>query len=115
MFGKELILDLHDCDISTFTKTSIANWFGAICKATKMKPIRQEWWEEYGHEEPHLNGITAVQFISTSSITIHSSVDLAQAHINIFTCKDFDPEVAREITVDWFKGKVVHECVLDRP
>jgi len=115
MYGKELILDLHNCDAAAFTKTSIADWFGAVCKATDMEPIRQEWWESYGHEQPHLNGITAVQFISTSSITIHSSVDTRQAHINVFTCKDFDPAVVREITRNWFKGSIVGEVVLGRP
>lgn len=115
MFGKELILDLHHCDSETFSKTSIANWFRAICEATKMKAVRQEWWEEYGNEEPHLNGVTGVQFISTSSIVVHACPDLNEIHINIFTCKDFDAEVAKKLTVEWFKGEVAAEYLLDRP
>lgn len=115
MFGKELILDLKNCDSETFSRTSIAEWFAAICKATDMKAVRQEWWEQYGQPEPYLNGVTGVQFISTSSIVVHACPDLDEIHINIFTCKDFDAEVAKNLTLDWFKGEVAAEYLLDRP
>ena len=114
-YGKELIVDLHRCSVATFTKESISTWFNAVCEIADMKPIRKEWWEEYGNDEPHLNGITAVQFISTSSITVHACTDLRQAHINFFTCKDFNAQLVLGYTKNWFLGEVVSAVTLERP
>ena len=64
--------------------------------------------------EPHLKGTTAVQFIMTSNIVIHTLDLMGNVYINIFSCKEFDPEDAAEFTAKWFKGKVVNSQVIDR-
>ena len=56
---------------------------------------------------PHLNGISAVQFISTSNFTIHTLTDLKAVYLNIFTCKDFDVNRAVHFTRNYFLGDVV--------
>lgn len=113
-YGMELILDLHGCQPSAFTRGSVATWFSSVCEMTGMEAREQHWWEEYGHDEPHLNGITAVQFISTSSITIHASEHRRGARINVFTCKRFDPEAVSEFTLRWFGGEIAQQVVVSR-
>jgi S-adenosylmethionine/arginine decarboxylase-like enzyme len=56
---------------------------------------------------PHLNGISAVQFISTSNFTIHALTDLKAVYLNIFTCKDFDVKSAVHFAREYFNGTVV--------
>lgn len=114
-YGKELVLDLHECDPARFTEMSVGNWFHQVCWSTDMVPVKAYYWEDSGNIEPHLNGISAIQFISTSSIVIHASTDLRQAHINVFACKDFDAELVAEISKLWFGGKIVSQHVLERP
>ena len=116
-YGKELILDLHECDPSRFAKIIVAEWFAEVCFTTDMVPVEAHFWEDDGHGAPnlHLNGITAVQFISTSSILIHASTSLREAHINVFTCKDFDPDVVTRLTCSWFDGRLEAHNFLDRP
>ena len=119
-YGKELILDLHDCDPSMFTRTSIRLYFINLCELIDMERCDLHFWdyeedpEGYAEAEDHLKGISAVQFISTSNITIHTLDVLKKVFINIFACKDFDEYDAMEFTEQWFKGNMIQIKVLDR-
>ena len=107
-FGVELILDLHDCDTSTFTRESISRYLEDLCKLIDMKREELYFWddidvpEEERQASPHTQGTSAVQFILTSSIVIHTLDQLRSIYINLFSCKDFDPKLAEKFTVDWF-------------
>ncbi len=119
-YGKELILDIHNCDSSTFTRKSIRNFFKKLCDLIEMKRSRLVWWDDYGvppeerETEPHLKGTSAVQFIETSNIVIHTLDILESVYLNIFSCKDFDTNVAKEFSQEWFRGKVVNSHVIER-
>ncbi len=117
-YGKEIILDLHECDVSTFTRESIADYFKRLCVLIDMQAEDMYFWDDEGLPEeecqtnPKTCGISAVQFILTSTIVIHTLTKLGKAYINIFSCKDFDTEVARDFTVSWFKSNewFLNEC-----
>lgn len=119
-YGKELILDIHNCDPSTFTRESIRKYFKTLCKEIKMNPEKLCWWDDYGLEpelqqkEAHTKGTSAVQFILTSNITIHTLDILENAYINIFSCKDFDADIAKEFSAKWFKGQIVNSQIIER-
>jgi len=119
-YGKELIIDMHNCEPSTFTRKSIKEYFTLLCEKIDMKPEKLCWWDDHGVEpelqqtEPHTKGTTAVQFILTSNITIHTLDVLKNAYINIFSCKDFDAEMAMKFSEEWFKGKVVNSHIIER-
>ena len=119
-YGKELIIDIHNCDPSTFTRKSIRKYFKLLCKQIDMEPEKLCWWDDHGIEpdlqqtEPHTKGTTAVQFILTSNITIHTLDILKNVYINIFSCKDFDTEIAMQFSEEWFKGKVVNSHIIER-
>jgi S-adenosylmethionine/arginine decarboxylase-like enzyme len=51
---------------------------------------------------PHTKGTSAVQFILTSTIVVHTLEILEAAYVNIFSCKEFDEKKAEEITKEWF-------------
>jgi len=119
-YGKELILDIHKCDSSTFTRKSIRNFFKELCDLIGMRRSRLVWWDDYGvspeeqETEPHLKGTSAVQFIETSNIVIHTLDILESVYLNIFSCTDFDTNVAKEFSQEWFKGKVANSHVVER-
>jgi S-adenosylmethionine/arginine decarboxylase-like enzyme len=62
---------------------------------------------------PHLKGTSAIQFITTSNITIHTLDLLGAVYLNIFSCKEFEAEVVKEFSENWFKGKTIgfHEII----
>jgi len=119
-YGKELILDLHHCDPVTFTREHIKNYFSKLCDLIDMERCKLSWWDDYGlppeecQTEPHLKGTSAIQFILTSNITIHTLDLLKKAYINIFSCKDFDADAAIRFSADWFKGEIVNSHVIER-
>ena len=119
-YGSELILDLHNCDPTTLTRKHIRNYFKEICSLIDMERTDLHWWddlhtpEEEKETEPHLKGTTAIQFIKTSNITIHTLDLLKSVYLNIFSCKDFDPEIVKQFTEEWFKGKIVNNHFIER-
>ena len=119
-YGKELILDIHNCDSSKFNRRSIKSYIQQLCKLIEMERCKLCWWDDYGvpleeqETEPHLKGTTAVQFIKTSNILIHTLDLLKNVYINIFSCKDFDTDLAKNFSKEWFKGKIVNSYIIER-
>ena len=119
-YGFELIIDLHDCDVSTFNRKSLDAYFAKLCKAIKMKKCERYFWDDVGLPEeqkqtsPHTKGSSAVQFILTSSIVIHTLDLLEAAYVNIFSCKKFDKEMAIKITKEWFSAKEAWTHFIER-
>ena len=96
-YGKELILDLHNCDIDRFNRRDLTSFFVLLCERINMIPEDLHFWDyeddpkdERLTDPDHLVGTSAVQFIRTSNITIHTLDRLARVYLNIFSCKDFD-------------------------
>ena len=110
-YGVELILDLHGCDASKFTRKSIQQYFEQLCDLIDMQREELFFWddvnvpEEERQTSPHTQGTSAVQFILTSSIVIHALDQLEAVYINIFSCKAYDPKVAENFSVEWFRAR----------
>ena len=110
-YGEELILDLHGCNPSTFNRDSIDRYFTELCELINMQRCEVHFWDDVGlpPEEcqtlPHTKGTSAVCFILTSSIVIHTLDILKAVYVNIFSCKEFDPDTAAEFTRKWFEAE----------
>ena len=119
-YGIELILDLHGCDDSKFTRDSITEYFERLCVLIDMQREDLHFWDDEGVPEkdkqtsPHTQGTSAVQFILTSSIVIHTLDQLGAVYINIFSCKEYDPKVAEKFSVEWFGATDCSARFLDR-
>ena len=119
-YGTELILDLHGCDVSKFNRDSITGYFEKLCVLIDMQREDLHFWDDEGVAEedrqtsPHTQGTSAVQFILTSSIVIHTLDQLEAVYINMFSCKAFDPKVAEQFTIDWFGARDCSARFIDR-
>jgi S-adenosylmethionine decarboxylase len=119
-YGKELIIDLHGCNVNTFNRKSLRKYFKEICKLIDMQRAKLVFWDDIGVPEdqkqtlPHTTGTSAVQFILTSNITVHTLDKLGNVYVNIFSCKDFDSNVALKFTRTFFEGKVSHFKIVSR-
>ncbi len=119
-YGFELILDLHGCDASTFNRESLDGYFEKLCKAIDMVKCERFWWDDVGVPEdekqtsPHTKGTSAVQFILTSTIVVHTLDEFEAVYINIFSCKPYDKEIAERITVEWFGAKECQTHFIER-
>ena len=119
-YGIELILDMHGCDASKFTRESISAYFERLCVLIDMQREDLHFWDDIGVPEedkqtlPHTQGTSAVQFILTSSIVIHTLDQLRAVYINMFSCKAFDPNVAEEFSIEWFGAAECSARFIDR-
>ena len=119
-YGYELVLDVHACDPSTFTRDSIDRFFSELCELIDMKKCEVYFWDDVGvpveeqQTDPHTKGTSAVCFILTSTIVIHTLDLLEVVYVNIFSCKPFDPEQASEFTKDWYKGEIRNSTFIER-
>ncbi len=119
-YGFELIMDLHSCEPTTFNRTSLDGYFEKLCKAIDMEKCERYWWDDVGVPEeekqnsPHTKGTSAVQFILTSTIVVHTLDLLKAVYINIFSCMPFDRQVAENITKEWFGAKECRTHFIER-
>ena len=119
-YGYELILDCHECDISTFNRKSLDSFFTDLCELIEMERCEVHFWDDVGvppeeqQTEPHTKGTSAVCFILTSTIVVHTLDLLKAVYVNIFSCKDFDPKAAEEFTKKWFGAQVASAQFIDR-
>jgi S-adenosylmethionine/arginine decarboxylase-like enzyme len=114
-YGWELILDLHGCNQKKFTRTYIGNYFEELCHLIAMEKCDVHFWDDLGvppHERqtsPHTKGTSAVCFILTSTIVVHTLDELRAV-----SCKEFDPEAATRFTEEWFQGRCEKPTFIER-
>jgi len=119
-YGFELLLDVHSCDPKMFNRASIDRYFTELCEVIEMERCEVHFWDDVGvpveeqQTEPHAVGTSAVCFILTSTIVIHTLDLLEKVFVNIFSCKTFDPDVASKFTAEWFKGEVKNSTFVER-
>lgn len=119
-YGMELVLDLHDCSPDTFTREAIERYFLELCKLIDMEPCELHFWDDTDVPEaecqthPKTKGTSAVQFILTSSIVIHTLDLLRAVYLNIFSCKHFDSDLAARFSAESFGSNDWSSRVLRR-
>jgi S-adenosylmethionine/arginine decarboxylase-like enzyme len=59
-------------------------------------------------------GYTLVQLIETSNITAHFVEENNSMYLDVFSCKDFDPQVVEEAVKEFFDAKYFNRKVILR-
>lgn len=119
-YGKEIIMDIHNAESSIFTRQNLEIYFEKLCELIDMQRGPLHFWddldlpEEFHETEPHLVGTSAIQFIKTSNITIHTLDIMKRVYINLFSCKDFDENIAKEFSEKFFQGECINVKVFRR-
>ena len=125
MYGKELIIDLHNCNTDLFARRELKKYVVALCEVIDMERAKLTWWDYKYHPwlkrkaPEHLKGTSVaarimVQFITTSTVIIHALDDTGKAYINIFSCKDFDLDMVGNFTANYFNGFIAKSTVVVR-
>lgn len=113
-FGLEVVLDLYGCDVSLLNKKKLICFFNKICQKINVERYGKPMFWHDDSQIIHLRGTSAVQFITTSNITIHALEILAAVYINIFSCKKFDTQIVKEFCENFFKATKSKIKIVDR-
>jgi S-adenosylmethionine/arginine decarboxylase-like enzyme len=113
-YGLELIADIRGCDFSNLTRESLGQFLIELVEQVKMTrhgdPLM---WEDHSGI-PHLDGISAVQFIQTSNVVCHALTITKTMYLNLFSCREFVPEDAVSFTMNYWKADDENHSVIVR-
>jgi S-adenosylmethionine/arginine decarboxylase-like enzyme len=102
-WGMLAAIDLHGCDRSRLADPgNIRRFVPTVIDAIGMRAHGRLALDRFGLGE--LEGWSAMQFIETSSITLHADEVFGRCFVDIFSCRPFDPELAAEIALGHFGG-----------
>jgi S-adenosylmethionine/arginine decarboxylase-like enzyme len=102
-WGMLAAIDLHGCDRSRLEDAdTLRRFVPSLIDAIGMRAHGPLALDRFGGGE--LEGWSAMQFIETSSVTVHTDEVFARCFVDVFSCRPFDAEVAAAIAVAYFGG-----------
>ena len=67
-YGQELILDLHDCDSSRFTRDDIQRYCEELCQLIEMERCDLHFWDDVGVPEAEQQHTRRLKELALSSL-----------------------------------------------
>jgi S-adenosylmethionine decarboxylase len=110
-YGPHLMLDLNDCNPAILDDLEACfKLLNELPERIGMTRITQPYVFRYSGPVPEDEGITGVTIIAESHISLHTYPRKGYAFVDLFSCKTFDVEEARDSIVQFFQSKspVVH-------
>ncbi len=103
-WGQLMSINLYDCELKLLKSPKKLGEFSLqLCDKIKMVPYGRPMIEKFGKGK--LKGYSLIQFIETSTITVHLDEFGLRAFIDIFSCKTFDKNVAKNFAKNFFQAK----------
>ena len=115
MWGKHLIIDMSAGDRERVQSAQhISRFVETLVETIGMKGYGAPLLEHFSEHLPEAAGYSLVQLIETSAITGHFCDLSGDAYIDIFSCKDFDAELAVEVVRAAFRPQHINFITLVR-
>jgi len=114
-YGPHLMLDLGECNAEILDDLDACfEILNVLPEKIGMTKITRPYVFRYSGLIPEDEGITGMTIIAESHISLHTYPKKNFLFVDIFSCKPFDVEGARDYIVQFFQSKspVVH--VLER-
>ena len=112
-WGKHLILDAAGCSPKMIGNAVVVKSFAkSLVKRIDMVPYGEPQVVMFG--SGNKKGYTLVQLIETSNITAHFVEENNSMYLDVFSCKDFEPNVVKETVEEFFEVSKMKMKVLTR-
>jgi S-adenosylmethionine/arginine decarboxylase-like enzyme len=103
-WGQLAAIDLHGCERELLEDPDhIRAFVTTLVDAIEMRAHGPVLLERFGDGE--IEGWSAMQFIETSSITVHADEFGGRCFIDVFSCRAFDADRAAAVAVGHFGGR----------
>ena len=114
-FGPHLMLDLSECDQDRINDLDfIFNFLNTLPDKIGMVKITQPYVFPYSGLVPEDQGITGFVVIAESHLSIHTFVEKGYAFVDLFSCKPFNTDLARDIIIETFISKKPKVHMIER-
>ena len=105
-YGPHLMLDLNDCNPEILDDLGACfNLLNELPEMIGMTKITQPYVFRYSGLMPEDEGITGVTVIAESHISLHTYPRKSFVFVDLFSCKPFDVERAKDYIVQFFQSK----------
>lgn len=103
IWGYHCSVDVAGCDKSKITDGEhIAAFCKSLVEAIDMKAYGEPQVVHFAEHDPGKAGFTLTQLIETSNICAHFVDATGEMYLDVFSCKEFDPEIVAEVVDMWF-------------
>jgi S-adenosylmethionine decarboxylase len=115
MWGRHLVLDCAACDrVAVRSGEAIRGFSEELISSIGMVAYGEPLLEHFATHLPEAAGYSLVQLIETSAVTGHFCDASGDIYLDVFSCKDFDQEVAIKVVQRYFRPETVHRTDLFR-
>ncbi len=114
VWGQHLLLDIGDCNANICSKNAIAVFVQELADAIGMKVYGKPTIVHFAEHDYDAAGYSLVQLIETSAITGHFSDNNRDAYLDIFSCKNFNKDIAIQVVEKHFAPKKIRAAFLSR-
>jgi S-adenosylmethionine/arginine decarboxylase-like enzyme len=115
MWGKHVIIDMSAGDKGRVRSAKhIRRFVETLVETIGMKAYGPPVLEHFAEHVPEAAGYSLMQLIETSAITGHFCDHSGDAYIDIFSCRDFQAELAVEVVRAAFHPEHINFITLAR-
>jgi S-adenosylmethionine decarboxylase len=114
-FGPHLMLDCRQCNPDKIADVAyVFEVLNTLPDRIGMTKITQPYVFPYSGLVPEDKGVTGVVIIAESHLSFHSFSEKDYFFFDLFSCKPFDVEAARQFIVDAFEVRDVEAHYVER-
>lgn len=114
-WGQHLILDFKGCPKEMLTdKDHILSWVDELIIAIEMKAYGDPIIKHFATHSNEAAGYTLMQMIETSNICAHFAENIGEVYIDIFSCKEFNNDIAMEVCEKYFQPSDIKSTIINR-
>jgi len=111
-WGYHLLLDMSLCNKNIDNENVVRAFLKELIRELKMTPIGDPLIAKVDGEDGR--GLSAIQLITTSSITFHGDDEKMSVYLDIFSCKPYDPKQAMQTVIKYFNPKHIGHKFITR-
>ncbi len=112
-WGRHLVLNAGDCAPAAIrSKKTIYDFCKKLVEKIDMVAYGEPQIVHFG--EGNKAGYTLVQLIETSNICAHFVEETNDIYLDVFSCKEFQQDVVKNLVIEYFKPNRVHYNHFDR-
>jgi S-adenosylmethionine/arginine decarboxylase-like enzyme len=111
-YGKHLMLTAISCNENLLDIPTISRFIKEMVPAIDMVPYGDLTIARFG--EGIEVGISAVQLIVTSAITIHTNDNARDLYLDVFSCKWYDESIVLDMVKKYFNPQNINDSVILR-
>ena len=113
-WGLHSCIDLYECDSETIRDAEkIKKFVIELCDLIKMKRFGETQVVHFGEDEK-VAGFSMTQLIETSLISAHFANQTNTTYLDVFSCKQYDPYVVSNFSIEFFKAKSHNLHIIER-